>query len=119
MVPLKAAKETLAKTHHALSTHTSVVPQMAREWTRQQMKLTQDGDGSVSMENNILICLPKPSLKKKKTLWVHFRERDSHVQIILCKGSKQWSLSFRTSALKVANICRIQTSVNFKPSLDC
>ena len=66
MVPLKAAKETLAKTHHALSTHTSVVPQMAREWTRQKMKPTQDGDGSVSMENNILICLPKPSLKKKK-----------------------------------------------------
>ena len=119
MVPLKAAKETLAKTHHALSTHTSVVPQMAREWTRQKMKPTQDGDGSVSMEINILICLPKPSLKKKKTLQVHFRERDSHVQIILCKGSKQWSLSFRTSALKIANICRIQTSVNFKPSLDC
>ena len=66
MVPLKAAKETLAKTHHALSTHTSVVPQMAREWTRQKMKPTQDGDGSVSMENNILICLPKPTLKKKK-----------------------------------------------------
>ena len=43
MVPLKAAKETLAKTHHALSTHTSVVPQMAREWTRQQMKLTASG----------------------------------------------------------------------------
>ena len=66
MVPLKAAKENLAKTLHAFSTHTSVVPQMAREWTRQQMRLTQDSDGSVSMENNILICLPKPSLEKKK-----------------------------------------------------
>ena len=67
MVPLKAAKENLAITRHAFSTHTSVVPQMAREWTRQQMRMTQDSDGSVSMENNILICLPKPSLEKKNS----------------------------------------------------
>ena len=30
------------------------------------MRLTQEGDGSVSTENNILTCLPKPSLGKKK-----------------------------------------------------
>ena len=59
MVPLKAAKEKLAKSHHALSTHTSVVPQMAREWTRRQMRLTQEGDGSVSMENNIWFQIGK------------------------------------------------------------
>ena len=61
------------------------------------------------LRKTTLTHLPKPSWRKP--LREYSRKRESHVQIILCKESKQPSLIFRTSTLKATNICRVQKSV--------
>lgn len=63
-VPLMAAKESLAIARHALSTHQRGPSDGKSRLDETGDEADPEGRGSISMENYILTCLPKPSWKK-------------------------------------------------------